>query len=314
VTAAPKAGAATGVTISTIIWHWAEVPAAAGYKFYPSAGGGPIPIGGAGNNSYTQTGLSTNTAYGALVSAVNGGGESKLTKLTTTYTLADEAQGPFVIEIGSVTNKSAALTWNPDTNPAGTDYIVDYWTIKESTKAAKATKPFTLKNRLAPAYDVTGLTANTTYFFEPRAENHAGILSSSLIAAAPPAVSTVTWLTATNPGNSVARPKWNWNIPAGKLADHSSAAGAGPSLGPVTVFPIPWMPGSPSLNFVNMPAGTTITINSADGTTVKTLRPTGAAAFWNGKDESGAKVPNGAYTALLVNGGSQRVFNLTIQR
>jgi hypothetical protein len=157
---------ATALGLSSMTWTWSAVFGATGYNFYPSTGGPAITLIGA---ALTQAGLSTNTAYGARVSALNAGGESPLTAAATTYTLA---AAPMNAALTQVQTSSITLSWSANSNPPGTQYQAQLWT------AGGATTTLTLTG-LTTAF--TMLSPQTTYYLGLAAINDNGFSTPAAV-------------------------------------------------------------------------------------------------------------------------------------
>jgi serine protease len=207
-------GAALGA--SSITWTWSSVPGATQYKLYPSTGGAGIPTT---NTFLTQSQLSTNTVYGARVSALNSGGESGQSTLAATYTLAAPPTGYSFV---SAQNTSITVQWGANENPAGTQYRLDYWTKNGSTTSVLGTPT---------SATVSGLTVSTTYYLRVNARNGENILTASS--------NTLTAQTLpAPPGNfsgaaqGVSSITWTWNsVPgASQYKFHPSTGGAAITL------------------------------------------------------------------------------------
>ncbi len=197
--APPGNFSASGQSVSSIMWTWASVAGATQYKFYPSTGGAAIALT---NPTLTQIKLSTNTAYGARISAVNAGGESALTSTVTTYTLAAPPVSQAITRIGV---SSASVTWAVNQNPVGTFFTLElstdnFSTITASSRTALSTGAF------------SSLLPNVNYYFRVKAENGQGIYSAYASA-----ISTVTFaavpsaLALTQFSSSSLAAAWQWN-------------------------------------------------------------------------------------------------------
>ena len=197
--AAPANFSGTAQGVSSITWTWGSVAGATQYKFYPSTGGAAIALT---NPALIQSSLSTNTAYGAHVSAVNSGTESALTAITTTYTLAADPVSQAVTSVGV---SSASVTWGVNQNPAGTSFTSElsannFSTVSASSRTVLSTAAF------------SSLTPNTSYYFRVKSENGQG-----LAGAYTPTIPAVTLaavpsgLILTQISSSSLAAAWQWN-------------------------------------------------------------------------------------------------------
>ncbi|MDO8803905.1 MAG: lectin like domain-containing protein [Elusimicrobiota bacterium] len=189
-------GAALGV--SSITWTWDSVAEATKYNFYPSTGGAPILLATPG---LTQNNLSTNTAYGARVSGASSTRESELTATATVYTLAAVPVSPALAPVGV---SSASATWEPNQNPAGTIFTLEFSADNFSSVAASS-------HTLLSTAAFTSLPPNTSCYFRVKAENGQGVATAYT-----PAIATVTFaavpsLTLTQVSSSSLLAAWPWN-------------------------------------------------------------------------------------------------------
>ena len=156
-------GMAMGV--SSITWTWNPVVGASSYQLYIASSPSTL-VGTSFSTSFDDLGLSTNTAYGRVVLAVNAGGSSALSASATTYT---QAAVPGQPSFNTVGYSSFTVTWSTDTNPAGTHYEVsrstDNFVVDDSTPivfSSSFTANTTTFINLVPA---------TTYYVRVRAIN-----------------------------------------------------------------------------------------------------------------------------------------------
>ena len=155
----------TTLGASSITWAWNAVSGATSYDFYPSTGGAPINLSG---TTFTQTNLSTNTSYGAQVSALNSIGPSLLSTLVSTYTFAAP---PTSFVFTQVNVSSVTVAWSANGNPTSTtSYRVEYWQPGGSTTSLTTT---------ATQETITGLSIATTYYLTLSALNGNGIAAPS---------------------------------------------------------------------------------------------------------------------------------------
>ncbi|HXS99291.1 MAG TPA: hypothetical protein VN915_01305 [Elusimicrobiota bacterium] len=162
-------GAALG--ISSITWSWTPLTSGAtGYRVMSSSTG--VNLSGdlsAATSAFAFTGLQTNTTYGIMVEAF-GVGFALDSATSTVSTFADRPTGLALGGLSgpTLTNDSVAeqLSWNANTNPAGTLYNVLWWTNLTSTVTVS-----TGTNSAVAG----GLVAGGTNFFTVQAVNLDGI-------------------------------------------------------------------------------------------------------------------------------------------
>lgn len=118
---APVAGTSSPTT-TQITWNWSTVANATGYK-YNTVNNYSTATDNAGNLSYTQTGLTCNTAYTLYVWAYDGCGNSPVIMLTqTTSACCTTPPAPTVYKCGNILTASGytgTLLWSTGqtTNP-----------------------------------------------------------------------------------------------------------------------------------------------------------------------------------------------------
>src|SRR5207244_3349043 len=103
-------GTAQGV--SSMTWAWGAVNGASAYKLYEASSPATVIYTGAAS-TFTEIGLSTNTAYGAQVTAIVSGVESPLSPSVTDYTMAAVPGQP---SFSNVFYTSFTVTWATNNN------------------------------------------------------------------------------------------------------------------------------------------------------------------------------------------------------
>lgn len=173
--AAPTGISATGGTKQATL-SWTAVTGATAYNLYWSTATGVTTatgtkIGGVSSPA-VQTGLSDNTAYFYIVTAVNSAGEGPASVQVAATTLAATAPPPAVPAAPSGVTAAgganqATLAWPAVTG--ATSYNV-YW----STTSGVTTATGTRIAGVSSPFVQTGLTAGTAYFYVVTAVNSAG--------------------------------------------------------------------------------------------------------------------------------------------
>ncbi len=165
-TPTPTGLAGTAVDVSAINWAWGAVSGASEYRLYLATSPTTMVYSGIAN-SYLETGLSTNTAYGRVVSAVLSGVESDLSAGVTTYTKAATPGQP---AFSNVMFTSFTATWPVNGNPAGTRYEISSSTDSNFSGAVSTPVVFA-DNFTTNSTDFLSLTPGTTYYVRLRAIN-----------------------------------------------------------------------------------------------------------------------------------------------
>jgi hypothetical protein len=160
--------------ISSITWFWSASTGATGYQLFSNSGAPVSGILSATTLSFIQTGLLTNTSYTSYIQSFDAATSTNSTPFTR-YTLADAPTGLTTLGLSTATaandSETASLSWSGNTNPAGTNYNVLWYsnltsTVTVSTASASAGTSSAL---------VGNLFAGSTLFFNVRALNHDGI-------------------------------------------------------------------------------------------------------------------------------------------
>jgi len=172
VPATPTALGATAVSNSQIDLSWNDVKFDNGYIIQRSPNGstGWTQIATTAKNvtSYSNTGLSTYTAYYYRVCATNSAGNSGWSNTATTSTMDVVPTDPSGLSAVAASNTQINLTW---TDNAGNE--TDY-RIERSPDGSTGWTEVGVVAANATAFSDTGLTANTTYFYRVRGTNALG--------------------------------------------------------------------------------------------------------------------------------------------
>ncbi|MFA6004736.1 MAG: fibronectin type III domain-containing protein, partial [Elusimicrobiota bacterium] len=196
-------GSAT--TTRSILWSWSSVLGASGIRVVSASDANLSNDLAASAVGWTETGLSTNTAYTRRVVAFNAVGNSTSTALTK-YTLA---AAPTSFALVQVYFSSITVAWAANNNPAGTSYQTLIWTAGGSTTTMSMTSISTA---------MTGLNQGATYYLAVRAVNGDGIQTalSSIVSSCTRVASAPAQPTglAGTPANTTSV-AWTWNSVAG---------------------------------------------------------------------------------------------------
>jgi titin len=202
---APSGLTATVLSASSIRLDWTDPGSTeTGFRLDRSVNGGDfaeVRQTSANQTTVTDTGLAANTAYTYRVRAVNAGGSSAPSSLTTGLTLPT---APVQLTAATVSASRIDLTWiDSNPQPAGT-----------RIERAQGDSGFTERGVVTPGtltFSDTGLAANTTYTYRVRARNDSGVSDPSPTAPAttlpaPPAAPS--GLTALAAGAGTLRLQW----------------------------------------------------------------------------------------------------------
>ncbi|WP_078502190.1 lytic polysaccharide monooxygenase [Paenibacillus selenitireducens] len=161
----------TAQTTSSITLQWSASIASEGIKNYEVYRNGKL-VGTPSQTTYTDTGLTANTAYNYTIKAVdNKGNVSPASATVTAQTLKEDTVIPVTPPTGlhahMSTKNSIMIMWSAST---ATNGIKNYEIYRNGTLVGTATETM---------YDDTGLTANTSYTYTVRAVDTLGNKSQS---------------------------------------------------------------------------------------------------------------------------------------
>ena len=180
---------------------WNAAPGATSYNVKRSTvSGGPYTlIAGITTTSFTNTGLTNNTTFFYVVSALNANGESvNSAQVSATPRAPTIPPAPTGLS-ATAGNGQVSLTWNASSG--ATSYRVK--------RATTSGGPYTtIATVTGTSFTNTGLTNGTTYFFVVSALNSAGESGNSNQSSATPSQPTGT-VTVTPSVNASSNPWWS---------------------------------------------------------------------------------------------------------
>lgn len=153
--------------VSSISWTWTNTAGPAVTSYVLSRASDGVTVTTVSATSFTETALSSDTAYGLRVRAVGGAGPGALTAAATVFT---HAAPPSDTAVAAVFLDSATLAWNPSGNPGRTVYQVEQATPSGPFSSVGSSTGTTLL--------LVSLVADTTYTFRVRAVSGDGVLSA----------------------------------------------------------------------------------------------------------------------------------------
>ena len=125
--------------------------------------------------TFSVTGLTANTSYYYRVRGYNSGGASSNSNTINLTTLANAPSAPVATSATAIGQTSFTSNWNAASNSAG--YYLDVATDNAFTNFVSG---FNNKDVLnVTTFSVTGLTANTPYYYRVRGYNSGGTSSNS---------------------------------------------------------------------------------------------------------------------------------------
>jgi len=216
--AAPTANPATGIVQTSFTANWNSSATATGYRLDVATNVGFTAFVSGYNDkdvsnvtSFSITSLTANTSYYYRVRAYNTGGTSPNSGVITTTTLPDPPVAPTANPATSIVQTSFTANWNTSTTATG--YRLDVATNIGFTTFVAGYNDKDVSS--ITTYSVTGLSANTTYFYRVRAYNTGGTSPNSGVITTttlpnPPAAPT------TNPATSIVQTSLtaNWSTAA----------------------------------------------------------------------------------------------------
>ena len=191
----PTGVSALGGANQTVV-SWSAVNSATSYNIYWSTLNGVTKANGSKianvSSNFVHTGLSANTTYYYIVTAVNSSGESSPStqvSVTTATTSGTQPTAPVGVLASGGTNQ-VTITWNPVSG--ATSYNI-YWANSSHVMIGMSAK---LTGVTSP-YHNSSLAANTTYYYAVTALNAAGeSIESAIVSATTAAFDGVTLYSA----------------------------------------------------------------------------------------------------------------------
>lgn len=163
---APGQPSVASVSQTSITWTWSAAAGALSYDVYEASSPSTL-LANVASATYPEVGLSTDTQYGIVVTAVTGAGQSILSPAGYAYTLAAPPTG---LSVSQVFSSSFTVSWAADTNPAGTTYRVEYWLENGATTTVVTTNV---------SLTLMGLLDGDTYFTTVTAVDGSGVSTPS---------------------------------------------------------------------------------------------------------------------------------------
>lgn len=339
-TTSPAVPSLSGVARSTgsIFWSWAAAARADSYRLENSTAGFVSAFSSA-TLSFTETGLSSATAFTRRLVAVNSAGESPSAYVTAATpqqalsvlaasTAAFTVQGatlsvPSAL-FGAGINGTILVSVDPAGKPLSADSPSGIQTADTSLTGGLRRAPGALFEFLASTGSgrfVADFSAPATLALAYPDSNDDGLVDGTSISA--DTLRMVSW----DSGQSA----WS-DVPssardaAGKKVTASAGRfsvfalvgiAAGSDLTDVHIYPNPLRPsqGHSSMNFTHLPAGAAVRVYTLAGEFVSELQAGASGiAVWNGRNSSGMQAASGAYLAVVASGGGRRVFTVAVQR
>ena len=219
--------AAVTLNTSSIRWDWNDAANERGYRVRVSTGDVLVSLP-SGTTTWTETGLSPNISYSRYVEAYNNS-DSTASVSIARYT---DAAVPVGLSINALELYLSSFTvrWTGNSNPDGTDYVIEYSTDNFAGVISSQSVTAALYGT------VTGLTGETRYYVRVRGVNHDGVQSA--------ASSAISAETASNPPGAIAtfvptvlsstsvKLDWSAAARAGEYRIYSSTGG-----NPLSVLP-----------------------------------------------------------------------------
>lgn len=193
---APMATSPTNITQTSFTAHWNSSLAATGYYLDVSTNSGFITYLSGFNSkdignltSTVVAGLNENSTYYYRVRAYGSGGTSTNSNIITLTTLPNPPSAPIAGSATNILQTSFTANWN--NSVAATGYQLDVSTTSTFTTFISGFNSKDIGN--TTSISVTGLIANTTYYYRVRAYNiggvslNSGTISTTTLPNTPPA-------------------------------------------------------------------------------------------------------------------------------
>jgi hypothetical protein len=174
---APGASAATNITETSFTANWATSAGATGYRIdvatdstFTNIVAGYDNMDAGDVTSTSITGLSSGTIYYYRLRAYNAGGTSILNSNTIKVSTLGVPAAPVAQDAINISQTGFTTNWNSLTNVDG--YLLDVSTDDTFSSLVAGYNNLDVGNVVS--YDVSGLTANTVYYYRVRAYNGYG--------------------------------------------------------------------------------------------------------------------------------------------
>ncbi|MFC5405543.1 DUF4832 domain-containing protein [Cohnella soli] len=230
----PSGLVSTGKTDTSVSLSWNASTDNVGVTGYIVYRGG-TQVGTPSGTSFTDTGLTANTAYSYTVKAKDAAGNlSAASSALSVTTNAPDTQAPSVpagLAVSSKTSSSVSLSWSASTDNVG---VTGYLVYRGGTQVGTPS---------GTSFTDTGLAPSTTYSYTVKAKDAAGNVSAasspfSVTTNAPPPGGSAS----TVPGGVPVNP-YAVNTPDSSLTVHALAKGTDPVTNPLKGFAIWFYPG-----------------------------------------------------------------------
>ncbi len=162
----------TSITSSGFTLNWTSVTGASSYIYQRSTDASfttiDASLSGLSGTSTSITGLSSGTTYYYRMYAVNSSGQGSASNSLTVLTLPSAP----TIASSSITATTATISWSAITGASS-------YTLQRSSSSSFTTIDVSLSGISGTSTSVTGLTANSTYYYRLYAVNTTGQSSAS---------------------------------------------------------------------------------------------------------------------------------------
>lgn len=163
---APMSISGTAAGVSSVTWSWGEAYDEQAFRVVTAAEAAVSGSLAADTTSWTETGLSTNTAYSRRVVTVFGDSVST-SAAGTFHTLAAPPTSFAFVEVHLT---SMTVRWSTNTNPSGTSYQLKRWVTGGSTVTLSLS---------GTSETLTELDSGTEYFLSLEALNGDGVATGA---------------------------------------------------------------------------------------------------------------------------------------
>jgi hypothetical protein len=212
---------AAGLGVSSVTWTWFLAGSETGYRVLSTTAPGTnisgdfaaLPAGA--TNSFTLTGLSTNTLASVVVEAFGPG----FVVDAPTSSVASLAAPPSGTMLLGTFNNTVSLSWLTNGNPPSVSYNIN-WTTSTGIGVLFSTSPFLDVTDGSATATIGALPGGMTINFDVQAVNSSGVPTGFdvFVTTTIPTLSNQPTISSATFADGVSSITWYWNVSTGAIA------------------------------------------------------------------------------------------------